>query len=133
MGREKKICAGETPVTGKHVYNGFVKALEKICIGKTEREERGLTFHAWRHFANTQYLTGGLTTKQVQAMTGHTTKRSTDRYTHFNPLEFGDAVKVQAALLKGKPKKKEGTKKERPALTIYKPEKTEAANQDKAS
>ena len=37
----------ETPVTGKHVYNGFVKALKKIGIGKAEREERGLTFHAW--------------------------------------------------------------------------------------
>jgi len=78
-------------------------------------------------------LKGGLTIEQVQAITGHTTKRSTDRYTHFNHLEFGDAVKVQAALLKGKAKKQEGAGNERPALTIYKPEKTGAAEQDKAS
>jgi integrase len=127
------LDGGETPVTGKHVYNGFVKALNKIGIGKAERKKRKLTFHAWRHFGNTEMLKGGLTIEQVQAITGHTTKRSTDRYTHFNPLEFGDAVKVQAALLKGKPKKQEGAWNERPTLTIYKPEKTEAANQDKAS
>jgi hypothetical protein len=64
-----------------------------------------------------------LTTKQVQAITGHTTQRSTDRYTHFDPLEFGDAVKVQAALLNRKNKKKgKGAEKKRSALTIYKPE-----------
>jgi integrase len=127
------LSGGEKPVDGKHVYNGFVKALKNIGIGKAEREERGLTFHAWRHFSNTEMLKGGLTIEQVQAITGHTTKRSTDRYTHFNPLEFGDAVKVQAALLKKKGKKPDGAESERPALAIYKPEKTEAANQDKAS
>ena len=127
------LNGGETPVTGKHVYNGFVKALRKIGISDAEREERNLTFHAWRHFANTQYLTGGLTIKQVQAITGHSTQRSTDLYTHFDPLEFGDAVKVQAALLKGKAKRQEGAENKRPALTIYRPENGEAANLDKAS
>ena len=41
------LSGGEKPVDGKHVYNGFVKALKNIGIGKAEREERGLTFHAW--------------------------------------------------------------------------------------
>jgi hypothetical protein len=74
-----------------------------------------------------------LTLKQVQAITGHKTAASTDRYTHFDPMEFGAAVKVQAALLKGTAKKPEGAGNERPALTIYKPENGEAANQGKAS
>ena len=61
-----------------------------------------------------------MTTKQVQAITGHTTVRSTDNYTHFDPLEFGDAVKVQAKLLKKGGKKQEGAESGHPALTLVK-------------
>ena len=84
-------------------------------------------------FSNTEYLKGGLTLKQVQAITGHKTECSTDGYTHFDPMEFGDAVKVQAALLKGKAKKQEGAEQERPALTLVRPGDGETANQDIAS
>ena len=75
---------------------------------------------------------GGLTVQQVQAVTGHKSIRSTEHYTYFDPLEFGDVVKIQAAWLKKMDKKPEGAGNERPALAIYKPEKTEAAKQDKA-
>jgi len=74
-----------------------------------------------------------LTIEQVQGITGHTTKRSTDCYTHINPLEFGDVVKIQAAWLKKKDGKPEGAENKRPTLAIYKQEKTGNANRDKAS
>jgi len=64
---------------------------------------------------------------------GHTTKRSTDRYTHFNPLEFEDAVKIQAALLKKKGKKQDSAESERPALTLVRPRDDKAESQEKAS
>jgi len=66
------LDCGETRVTGKHVYNGFVNARKKIGIGKVEREERRLTFHAWLFivakaisFCNTEYLKVGMTIEQV--------------------------------------------------------------------
>ena len=82
---------------------------------------------------NTEMLKGGLTIEQGQAITGHTTKRSTDRYTHFNPLEFGDAVKIQAALLKGKAKKPEGAEGARPSLAIVRPGDGKAESKERAS
>jgi len=124
---------GVKPIHAKTVYNGFLKALKNIGITEEERVERGLTIHAWRHFSNTEYLKGGLTIKQVQAITGHKTEGSTDHYTHFDPLEFGEAFKVQAALLKKKPKAQEAAENERPTLAIYRPENDKAANQEKAS
>jgi len=74
-----------------------------------------------------------LTIEQVQAIKWHTTKRTTDRYTHFNPLEFRDTVKVQAALLKGKAKRQEGAGNERPVLTLVRPGDGKAESQERAS
>ena len=127
------LDGGQKPVTGVHVYNGLLSALKNIGIGEAEIKERGLTFHAWRHFCNTEMQNGGLTVQQVQAVTGHKTERMTKLYTHFDPLEFGEVPKVQADLLKRKPEKPEGAGNGRPALTIYKPGNGEAGNQDRAS
>ena len=127
------LTGGDKPVTVRHIYNGLRKAFKNIGITDTEIEERGLNLHAWRHFCNTELLKGGMTIQQVQAVIGHNSARSTDRYTHFNPLEFGDAVKIQASLLKKKAKKQEGAANERPALTLYKPEDEKAAKRKKAS
>ena len=71
--------------------------------------------------------------KQAQAITGHKSESSTDRYTHFDPMEFGDAVKVQAALLKGKAKKPEGADGARPALTLVRAGDGKAEGQERAS
>jgi integrase len=127
------LDGGNKPVTERYIYSGLRKAVKNIGISEAEREERGITVHAWRHFCNTEMQNGGLTVQQVQAVTGHKSTRSTELYTHFDPLEFGDVVKIQAAWLKKKDGKPEGAESGRPALAIYKPEKTGAANQDKAS
>jgi len=44
-------------------------------------------------------LKGGMTTKQAQAITTHKSERMTERYTHFDPLEFVKAKEIQEALL----------------------------------
>jgi hypothetical protein len=74
-----------------------------------------------------------LTVQKVQAVTGHKSERMTEHYTHFDPMDFGEVPKIQAALLRKKPQKQETAANERPALTIYKPEKGKAAGQEKAS
>jgi hypothetical protein len=48
---------------------------------------------------NTEMLKGGMTTEQAQAITTHKSERMTERYTHFDPLEFVKAKEIQEALL----------------------------------
>jgi integrase len=128
------LTGGNKPVSGKHIYNGLRKALIKIGISEEEIEERGLNVHAWRHFCNTELQKAGLTIQKLQAVTGHKTEDMTERYTHFDPLDFEEVPKIQAALLKKKPKKQEAETKETPALTLVKmPEGKKPAQRKKAS
>jgi hypothetical protein len=45
-------------------------------------------------------LKGGMTIPQAQSITGHKSERMTDWYCHFDPAEFGKAMKIQETLLK---------------------------------
>ena len=121
------LTGGKTPVTIRHIYNGLRRAFKNIGISEDEIKERGLNVHAWRHFANTEMLKNGISLKKVQAVIRHKTSKITDRYTHFDPLEFTDVVNVQAGLLKKKTgkKKPEQVKQEQavqeyPALQLVK-------------
>ena len=122
---------GLQPVTRRRVYLGLHRALNNIGIGEDDIKKRGLNVHAWRHFANTEFLKGNLSVKKVQAVTGHKTEGMTDNYTHFDPLEFSEVNKIQEALLK--PKKNKPAK-ETPVLKIVKkPEVKKAVGRVKAS
>jgi integrase len=110
---------GETPITRRRVYLGLQRACGNIGIDEDEMKKRGINVHAWRHFCNTELLKGGLTVKKVQAVTGHKTEDMTDNYTHFDPMEFSEVSKIQEKLLEPKNNK---PKKERPTLTLVKPE-----------
>jgi integrase len=123
------LTGGDVPVTVRHIYNGLRRALNKIGITSDEMKERGLNVHAWRHFCNTELQKGGMTIPQVQAVIGHKSNGSTERYTHFDPLQFGDVKRIQADLLKPKAKKPERTADERPALTLVKTAEKEKARQ----
>ena len=127
------LDGGNTPVTRRHIYNGLRKALNNIGVSDDDIAERGLNIHAWRHFCNTELQKAGLTVQKVQAVTGHKSERMTEHYTHFDPLDFGEVPKIQAALLRKKPQKQEAAGNERPALTLYKPEDDKAASRKKAS
>jgi len=90
------LSGGDKPVTLRHIYNGLRRALENIGIDDEEMKRRGLNVHAWRHFFNTELLKGGVSEKKVQAITRHKSKPMTERYTHFNPLEFTEVTSVSA-------------------------------------
>ena len=111
------LTGGDKPVSRKHIWAGLRKALKNIGMSKEDIETRGLNVHAWRHFCNTELQKAELTVKKVQAVTGHKTEQMTERYTHFDPMDFGEVPEIQAALLAGKPGEK---KNERPALTLVK-------------
>jgi integrase len=128
------IDGGITPVSRKLIYKSLKKALKNIGISNEEQSERGLNIHAWRHFCNTDLQKAGLTVQKVQAVTGHKSERMTEHYTHFDPLDFGEVPKIQAALLKKKAKKQEAVADERPTLTLVrKPEDENAVQRRQAS
>jgi integrase len=102
------LDGGVTPISRKHMYNGFMKALNAIGISKAEIAARGLNLHAWRHFCNTELQRAGLSIQKVQAVTGHKSTRMTEWYTHFDPSTFGEVPKVQASLLSKPAKQPEG-------------------------
>jgi len=103
---------GGSPVCRKTVLMYLRKALVNIGISGAEIKERNLHIHAWRHFFNTEMLKGGMTTEQAQAITTHKSERMTERYTHFDPLEFVKAKEIQEALLQPVDEKPQGREKE---------------------
>ncbi len=108
---------GCKPICRKTVLIYLRKALVNIGINRAEIKERNLHIHAWRHFFNTEMLKGGMTKEQAQAITTHKSERMTERYTHFDPLEFVKAKEIQDALLQPvneKPQILEAERKELP-------------------
>jgi integrase len=105
---------GKEPITMERINRGFEKALGNIGISHETRLERNLSFHAWRHFFNKVLRVNNVTDAKVQSVTGHRTKKETDRYTHFDPRQFTEIRDVQTKLLTDEAKQEtsEGTPKE---------------------
>jgi integrase len=124
------LDGGVTPISRKHLYNGFIKALKKIGISREEIAERGLNLHAWRHFCNTELQRAGLSIPKVQAVTGHKSTRMTEWYTHFDPAAFGEVPKIQAQLLGEEPEEQaaEGPVSGGHHLTLVRKPETEPAS-----
>jgi integrase len=116
---------GKTPVTVDRIRRGFDKALGKIGISRAEKLERNLSFHAWRHFFNTFMRVRNVADSKVQSVTGHLTKKMTDKYTHFDTRKFNEVRDVQNELFlpPGKAKKPDDTGKKAGATKRNKPEK----------
>jgi len=101
------VNGGATPVDVKSIRKAFHNALIKIGIDKNEIKRRGLTFHTWRHFLNTELQRQGLTIQQVQSVTGHKSVRMSDWYSHIDARQITDVVKAQE-VISGKKPAKEG-------------------------
>jgi integrase len=106
---------GKEPVTMERINRGYEKALERIGISHEERLERNLSFHAWRHFFNTELRMNDVADAKVQAVTGHESEKERERYTHFDTREFGEVREVQRKLLGGKGGKRGDGKRQQPA------------------
>jgi integrase len=96
------------PITQHTVWTHFIEALEKIGIKKTfddkgvlirdMREERRLVFHSWRHTFNSLLLSRNVSPDRVRSLTGHSSEKMTEHYTHFTPDDFKDVLKIQEDL-----------------------------------
>ncbi|MDR2376727.1 MAG: tyrosine-type recombinase/integrase [Treponema sp.] len=109
------VDGGLTPLAPEKIYRGYDKALGRIGIDHSQRLERNLSFHAWRHFFNTALRMENVTDAKVQEVTGHLTQKETDHYTHFDTRQFAEVRNVQSKLLTGKPGKKPVGKKQQSA------------------
>jgi integrase len=103
---------GETPVSVDRIRKQFDRALKAIGIGRAEKMERNLSFHAWRHFLNTLLRMSNVADSKVQSVTGHRSLAMTDHYTHFDTRKFAEVRDVQTELLAlGKPENTEAKEK----------------------
>jgi integrase len=90
---------GGTPVPVERIGRQFESALKKIGISVNEKNERNLTFHAWRHFFNTYLRMNNIADSKVQSVTGHRSREMTEHYTHFDTRQFTEVRDVQNELL----------------------------------
>jgi len=116
------LDGGAKPVSTTYVSREFKRALVRIGVSKEEIKRRNLSMHGWRHFLNTDLQRQGLTVQQVQSVTGHKAKRSTERYSHLDARLIGDIVEAQAVICGGgKKKAKPGEAKKLKAQKASKP------------
>jgi integrase len=91
---------GAKPVSGRHLYNRFHRALTRIGIPRAEIARRGLSFHSWRHFLNTELQVMDVPLVKVQSVTGHKSDRMREWYSHFDAKEFSEVAAAQETLLR---------------------------------
>jgi integrase len=94
------LNGGAKPVSGHHLYNQFHRALTRIGIPRGEIARRGLSFHSWRHFLNTELQVMDVPLVKVQSVTGHKSDRMREWYSHFDAKEFREVTAAQEKLLR---------------------------------
>ncbi len=82
------------PMSHKKIDQDFLRAVRALGIDEAERKRRFLTFHAYRHFANTYCLDIGLPVHLIRQIIGHRSERMTEHYTH----PTGELTDVMQAL-----------------------------------
>lgn len=89
---------GTGPLDHKAVNDHFQAALAKIGIDEKTRVSRNITFHSWRHYANTRIreTLGDLLTR---SFIGHGDVEMQDHYTHQMNEDYERFIKAQMGLL----------------------------------
>ena len=77
------------------IAEALAAALSKIDISDEEPVQRGLTFHAHRHFFNS-LMRGKIADFKLQRLTGHRTEAMVEHYTHLDRSDMDDVLKLQS-------------------------------------
>lgn len=80
------------PISYNYVNRVFKEALSKIGISNEERLKRGITFHSYRHYANTKLRESGVSDAIVREIIGHKSADMTENYSHIDTrsIKFTD-------------------------------------------
>ena len=89
----------EVPMAKYTIEWNFNQALKRIGIGKEARLARHLSFHSWRHTANTVLRSHGVVDSKVRRVTGHKSAPMSERYTHFAAEDYHEVVRALEAVL----------------------------------
>ncbi len=105
-------CQGRKPAEPSRINDALRAAMAEIGIvndaahRKEKRaplpgsqQDRNLSFHSWRAFANTFMRGRGIADAKVRQLTRHTSEAMTEHYTAFNPEDFADVAAAQDALV----------------------------------
>jgi len=84
---------GKRPCSGNRCTGALYAAL--AAIGVTDRAERNVTFHSWRHWLNTTLRVEGIPDDLIRRVTGHETAQMTDNYTEYLAEDFKAVAAVQ--------------------------------------
>ena len=82
----------DRPVTQKPIDRHLYAAMRAIGIDEHSRKQRRLSFHGLRHFYVTALQRAGLSEGQVRALSGHSSVRMVELYTHVDTADFLPAV-----------------------------------------
>lgn len=66
-------------------------------LGIDWREEK-LGFHSFRHFFNTQLISGNVNLEKVQSVVGHSSIKMTENYLHLAAEDMGEVRRVQEVI-----------------------------------
>lgn len=87
------------PLSGEMVPPQLYRALRRAGVSPAERKLRRITFHSWRHFANTYLQSAGVPAGMLRSIIGHNSERMTDHYTHFDTTHLRPVSEAQEKLL----------------------------------
>jgi site-specific recombinase XerD len=83
----------------RQISTGWVTALFKKYVRRSNLENKGLHFHSLRHTFASWLVQKGATLYEVQRLLGHTSSKVTEVYSHLQPEHMRDTVnKVKSSL-----------------------------------
>jgi integrase len=94
------------PVGTEFLCGGFMRMLEAIGIGAKARAERRLSFHSLRHSFVSLSRLAGIPDFLVQRYARHKSPGMMEQYSHSEIIDFSDARKKLAAVVKPKKPRK---------------------------
>ena len=89
------------PMSHHKIDDDFQRALRAAGIDEAQRKTRAISFHSWRHWANSMLVNRGLPPLRAQQIIGHTSLKMTQTYLHAGE-DFSDVLAITDGLFAAK-------------------------------
>lgn len=86
---------GKKPVSSDTIRRLFFAELAKLGVPDPEN----LTFHSFRHYANTKLVAANINAEKVRAVIGHASESMTEHYLHLKADDLKEIQDVQASIM----------------------------------
>ena len=92
--------SGKEPVAVSYLNDYLRYAMNEAGIRR-----KGLSFHSFRHFFNSQLIASGVNSEVVRSVVGHESEAMTERYLHLSREDLGSVRIVQDRIITSAKKK----------------------------